>query len=154
MNWEWDNTLEEILPDTARIDAFLKQLLPGQPIHIVDMMQEILQGAYDILEIYPYLYIGIYNGVEEIIYFHTGVIYSLLCHYIFFRCLSEYRRSTDGRISFPVMSTCGSDYCIAGDQEYRDADYGAYAGISQACDSILYDLHCGSRFWFIRFRIL
>ena len=34
-------------------------------------------GAYDVLEIYPYLYIGIYNGVEEIIYFHTGVIYSL-----------------------------------------------------------------------------
>ena len=46
MNWEWDNTLEEILPDTARIDAFLKQLLPGQPVHIVDMMQEILQGNW------------------------------------------------------------------------------------------------------------
>ncbi len=30
MNWEWDNTLEEILPDTARIDAFLKQLLPAK----------------------------------------------------------------------------------------------------------------------------
>ena len=38
---------------------------------------------YDVLEIYPYLYIGIYNGVEEIIYFHTSVIYSLLSHYLF-----------------------------------------------------------------------
>ena len=145
MNWEWDNTLEEILPGTT---------CPYSRHDAGDSTGKLGDGAYDVLEIYPYLYIGIYNGVEEIIYFHTSVIYSLLSHYLFFRGFSEYRRSTDGRISFPVMSTCGSDYCIAGDQEYRDADYGAYAGISQACDSILYDLHCGSRFWLIRFRIL
>ena len=111
-------------------------------------------GAYDVLEIYPYLYIGIYNGVEEIIYFHIGVIYSLLSHYLFFRGFSEYRCGTDSRIPVSAMSDGCSDYCIAGDQEYRDADYGVYAGISQACDSLLYDLHCGSRLRLIRFRIL
>ena len=154
MNWEWDNTLEEILPDTARIDAFLKQLLPGQPVHIVDMMQEILQGNWVMEPMMFWKYIHTYilgYTTEWKKLFISILVLFILCSVIT-SFLGAFQNTGAAQTAEFLFLLCQLVVLITA--LYRNADYGAYAGISQACDSILYDLHCGSRFWLIRFRIL